>query len=331
MKSPKIKIISDRQINPNLLRDRTIVIIGYGSQGRAQALNLRDSGFTPLIGLPVGSRSRQIAKRDGFAATTPSKAAPQADIVAVLIPDHKHKELFDNELYPVMKAGQIYIFAHALSVHFKLIEQPPKIDYVLVAPHSPGIRLRERYLAGEAVAAFIGKTDESSKRSLRSAAAYAKAIGCSRYGLIETNFANEAIGDIFGEQAVLCGGLAALLRAGFNTLVKAGIPSENAYLECVYQLDLIVELIKKYGIDGMYQRISTTAAYGGLMAESKIINDKSKKAMTSLIKQIEDGRFTAGLMADYKNSFKKLNQKRKKSHSHALDEMARYFDTTFNR
>jgi len=331
MKSSRIKIIRDRQINLRLLQGRTIAIIGFGSQGRAQALNLRDSGFRPIIGLPVKSRSRKIARRDGFAVMTPLKAVKQADIVAILIPDHKHRELFDKELYQVMTAGQTYIFAHALSVHFNLINQPEEVDYILVAPHGPGIRLRERYLAGQAVTAFIGKTEKSSKQSLRLAAAYAKAIGCLSQGLIETTFAHEAVGDIFGEQAILCGGLSALLKAGFNTLVKAGIPSENAYLECVYQLDLIIDLIKKYGIDGMYQRISTTAAYGGLMAESKIINDKSKKAMISLLKQIEDGRFTAGLMDDYNNSFKKFNQQRKKSHSLALDEMARYFNAVFNR
>jgi len=331
MGSRKIKIIRDRQINLKLLQGRTIAIIGYGSQGRAQSLNLRDSGFKPIIGLPVRSRSRKIARGDGFPVTTPLKAVKETEIVVVLIPDHKHKELFDNDLYQAMTAGQVYIFAHALSVHFKMIDQPEKIDYILVAPHGPGIRLRERYLAGEAVTAFIGKTEQSSKQSLKLAAAYARAIGCSGNGLIETSFAHEAIGDIFGEQAVLCGGLSALLKAGFNTLVKAGIPPENAYLECVYQLDLIVDLIKKYGIDGMYQRISTTAAYGGLMAESKIINDNSKKAMVSLLKQIEDGRFTARLMDDYNNSFKKLNQQRKKSHSPSLDEIARYFNTVFNR
>ncbi len=331
MKSRRIKIIRDKRINLNLLHGRTIAIIGYGSQGRAQALNLRDSGFQPVIGLPVRSQSRRMARRDGFSVTTPSKAAKGADIVTILIPDHKHSELFENELYRVMTTGQTFIFAHSLSVHFKMIKQPEKVDYILVAPHSPGIRLRERYLAGQAVSAFIGKTGRSSKQSFKLAAAYAKAIGCSGYGLIETSFAHEAVGDIFGEQAVLCGGLSALLKAGFDTLVKAGIPSENAYLECVYQLDLIVDLIKQYGIEGMYQRISTTAAYGGLMAESKIINDKSKQAMNSLLKEIKNGSFTAGLMADYNKSFKKLNQQRKKSHLPALDEIARYFSAVFNR
>ena len=251
MTDKKIRIIPAKDINLTLLKSFKIAVIGYGSQGKAQALNLRDSGFMPIIGLPSKSRSRKIAQKDGFTVTTPTKAVKNSDLISILIPDHKHKELFENELVGAIKKGQIFIFAHSFSVHFKLVKPPENVDFVLVAPHSPGVRLREKYLSGDGVLSFIGRTETSSKNSLNIAAAYAKAIGCANKGAIVATFAEEAIGDIFGEQAVLCGGLSALLKAGFDTLINAGLPPHNAYIECVYQLDLIVDLIKKYGIAGM--------------------------------------------------------------------------------
>ncbi len=326
----KLKIIRKNQIDLSLLKNLNIAVIGYGSQGQAQALNLRDSGFIPTIGLPSKSRSRQLAHKDGFSISTPIRAVKNSDLISILIPDHKHKELFDNGLYDVCRKGQIFVFAHSLSVHFKLVKQPEAVDFVLVAPHGPGVRLRERYNAGKGLLAFISRTEISSKKSLRLAAAYAGAIGCARAGLIETSFASEAIGDIFGEQAVLCGGLSALLKAGFETLVKGGLSPHNAYIECVYQLDLIVDLVKKYGINGMYDRISTTAAFGSLMAEDDIINAGSKKAMVSILKNIQSGNFIDELLADYENSFKKLKSNMNKKRSANLDKMAVLFDKIFH-
>jgi ketol-acid reductoisomerase len=330
MKPKGFRIIHDNQIDLKILRDLNITIIGYGSQGRAQALNLRDSGFSPVIGIKTKSGTRRIARKDGFKVTTPAKAVKDADVISIMIPDHLHQELFENELGRVIKKGQTYVFAHALSVHFNLVIQPNDVDFALVAPHGPGLRLREKFISGKGVPAFIAKTDISSKRALKIAGAYAKAIGCSRAGLLVTSFAEEAIGDIFGEQAVLCGGLAALLKSGFDALVKEGFPPQNAYIECVYQLDLIVDLIKKYGIGGMYERISTTAEYGSYLAEDKIINAGSKKAMQSMLKRIKSGKFTAELMDEYQRSFKKLHRYRNKKWPSKLDEMARYFNKAFN-
>jgi len=329
MGSPEIKIIRDEQIDSSLLDGKNIAVIGYGSQGRAQTMNLRDNGHNPTVGLPSKSKSRRVAGSDGINVTTPARAVKNADIVVILIPDHKHKELFESVIHKTIKSGQVFIFAHALSVHFKLVKQPDGVDFTLVAPHGPGLRLRERFKAGKGITAFIGRTDESSEESLNTAAAYAKAIGCARAGLMVTGFAEEAIGDIFGEQAVLCGGLSALLKGGFQSLVKIGIPPENAYLECVYQLDLIVDLIKKYGIDGMYERVSTTAAFGGLAVESKIINDRSLEAMRSMLDKINSGEFTDELMADYGNSFARLKEYRAKRRLKALDDMAVFFDRNF--
>jgi len=329
MGSDNIKIIRENRIDLSLLKNLNIAIIGYGSQGRAQALNLRDSGFKPTIGLLSKSRSRYLARKDGFNITTPIRAVKKSDLIAILIPDHKHKELFENGLYDVCRKGQTFVFAHSLSVHFKLIKQPKGVDFVLVAPHGPGIRLRERFIAGKGLLAFIGKTESSAKKSLKLAAAYAKALGCARTGLIETSFASEAIGDIFGEQAVLCGGLSALLKAGFETLVRGGLSAHNAYIECVYQLDLIVDLVKKYGINGMYDRISTTAAFGSLMVEDNIINASSKKAMVSILNNIKSGKFIDELLTDYGNSFTKLKSNMNKKRSADIDKIAAYFDRKF--
>ncbi|MCD6161410.1 MAG: ketol-acid reductoisomerase [candidate division Zixibacteria bacterium] len=330
MASGRIKIIPTREIKSVLLKNLKIAVIGYGSQGKAQALNLRDSGFMPIIGLPSKSRSRKIAKKDGFTVATPAKATRNSDLISILIPDHKHKELFNNELCRVIKKDQVFIFAHSLSVHFKLVKQPKDVDFILVAPHSPGIRLREKYLSGEGVLAFIGQTEASSKKSLNIAAAYAKAIGCARKGVIATTFAEEAIGDIFGEQAVLCGGLSALLKAGFDTLIEAGLPPQNAYIECVYQLDLIVDLIKKYGIAGMYDKISATAAFGSFQAEDMIINKKSKSAMNLIMKKVKAGKFADELLDDYSNSFKKLKAYKKEKRHPNLDKMALFFTKRFD-
>jgi ketol-acid reductoisomerase len=198
-----------------------------------------------------------------------------------------------------------------------------------VAPHGPGQLLREKYLRGESILAFIAKTDNSPAKCLKPAMAYAKAIGCAGNGLIKTTFEHEAIGDIFGEQAILCGGLSALLKAGFDTLIKAGLPPANAYIECVYQIDLIIDLIKKYGIEGMYNRISTTAAYGALMAEDKVINPVSKKAMSKILGEIKKGKFVKDMMSDYDKSFKKLKSNKLKKRPLLLDRMALLFNRKF--
>jgi ketol-acid reductoisomerase len=248
-----------------------------------------------------------------------------SDLVAILTPDHIHKELFENEIYKNMRPRQTFLFAHSMSVHFGLVQQPSDVNFVLVAPHGPGTRLREKYLEGDGLLSFIAATKGSSAECIKLAAAYAKAVGCSRHEVIVTDFAAEAVGDIFGEQAVLCGGLSALLKAGFDTLVASGLPPHNAYIECIHQLDLIIDLIKRYGIDGMYDRISTTAAFGSLMAEDKIITPAVKKSMRDILKKISEGRFTSELMKDYEKSFPKLKALKNKKRNTILEETAARF------
>jgi len=287
---------------------KKISVLGYGSQGRAQALNLSDSGFRPIIGLPSKSKSRKIAKSDKFEITTPANAVNKTDIVVILIPDHKHKELFDS-LDMKLLNNKTIVFAHGFSVAFGLIEPPPFCDTILIAPHGPGVRIREKYIAGETFTAFVGIENNYSGNADQIVKAYATAIGCPQSGQFETNFRDEAVGDVFGEQAVLCGGLVGLLESGFETLVKKGLSPETAYLECIYQIDLIVDLIKKFGPGGMFERISVTAAYGSLKQKDKLFDSNYKKKLDKLYGEIDSGIFAKKLLNEYKNGmgdFKKL-------------------------
>lgn len=321
MNHKKIRIIRDLQVNLRPLRGKNVAVIGYGSQGEAQALNLRDSGITPLIGLRRASRSKKKANGAGFKVVDIADAMNEADIIAIMIPDHEHRNLFDKYVDDKIKPGKAFVFAHALSAHFGLVSRPLGVDFLLVAPHGPGIRLREQYIVGKGIPAFVGSIPQT-KKALNIAAAYGKAIGCARAGLIVTTFENEAIGDIFGEQAVLCGGLAGLLKAGFNTLVESGIPPHNAYLECVYQLDLIVDLIKRYGIEGMYRRISLTANIGSRDAENIVINRQSINGMKKLLDRIKKGEFAKKLINKTSSTH---NLRHQRSRNELIDRMALLF------
>jgi len=281
----------------DILRNKRVAILGYGSQGRAQALNLHDSGMAPIIGLPPRSRSRRKARADGFSLVSAIEAISNADIISVLIPDHKHKELFD-QIPGDMLSGKGLIFAHGLSVAFGLVKPPRTCDIVLVAPHGPGVRIRELFVAGRPFTAFWAIHNDASGSASRIAKTYAAAIGCPAKNLFKTTFRDEAVGDIFGEQAVLCGGLVGLIDAGFDTLVKKGLPPRDAYLECVYQLDLIVDLIKRHGPAGMFERISKTAAYGSLKSRSRLFDGQMRKKINALYDDIESGKFARQLLRE---------------------------------
>jgi len=283
------------------LKKTRVAVLGFGSQGKAQAHNLRDSGITSLIGLPSKSKSRPIAKKAGFDVLAPEKAIIAADVIVVLLPDHKHKEFF-KAIDPKILKGKALIFAHGLSITFGLFKPPGDCDIIMVAPHGPGIRIRERYLAGEKFTAFAGVKQDYSGNAWKIAKAYAAAIGCDTANLFESSFEEEAIGDIFGEQAVLCGGLVGLLETGFESLVKKGHSPESAYLECVYQLDLIIDLVKRYGPAGMFERISKTAAFGSLKAKDSLFTSDFVKRMDKLYNQIKSGKFANSLVRENRNS-----------------------------
>lgn len=283
-----MRVIRKSSLSP--LRGKKIAVIGYGSQGRAQALNMRDAGLMPVIGLPPASRSRTQARKDRITARTATAASRDADVIFMLAPDHLHGVIF-ADIAPHLHAGQVLVFAHASSIHFGIVKPPRLVDVVLIAPLGPGKRLRELRGKRDGLACFFAVHQNPSGRARPIGLALAKAIGCLPAGAIETTFAEEAVGDLFGEQAVLCGGLSALLQAGVDTLVRHGARPENAYLECVYQLDLIVDLIKSEGLRGMFRQISPTAAHGAWTAGPRIVSPSVRKAMDAIYRDIESGVF----------------------------------------
>lgn len=284
-----MRVIRTSSLRP--LRGKTIGIIGYGSQGRAQALNLRDAGIAPIIGLPARSRSRAVARRDGMVVKTVANVTRLCDVLFMLAPDHLHGIIYVQAIEPHLREGQMLVFAHASSVHFGLVKPIDNVDVILIAPLGPGKRLRELYGMREGVACFFALHQNATKGARAIGLALAKAIGCIPAGAIETTFEEEAVGDLFGEQAVLCGGVPSLLQAGVDTLVRHGASPARAYLECVYQLDLIVDLLKADGIRGMYAQISPTAAYGAMSAGPKIISPDVRKAMDEIHRNIVSGSF----------------------------------------
>jgi ketol-acid reductoisomerase len=301
------------RINPQLaiLKNRKIAILGFGSQGKAQALNLRDSGITPIIGLLPKSKSRAEARKLGFDVFTPIRAIENSDIISVLIPDHKHQGLFENIDKKIL-SGKSFIFAHGLSVAFGLINPPSTCDLILVAPHGPGLRLRELYLANRPFTSFWGVENDASGQATKIAKAYAAAIGSPPSSLFKSSFRVEAIGDIFGEQAVLCGGLFGLMESGFETLVRHGLSPQSAYLECIYQLDLIVDLIKKFGPAGMFEHISKTAAFGSLQNKGKLFDRALTNKLDRLYREIDSGQFASSLMFENQKGMRNLKASLKK-------------------
>jgi ketol-acid reductoisomerase len=263
-------------------KGQSLAILGYGSQGAAQAKNLRDSGIDVVIGLPSKSKSRRRARRDGFKVLSSTEAMKMCRIISVLLPDHKQGEFFGREISASLLKGKTLIFAHGLSVAFGLVKLPKECDIILIAPHSPGVELRKRYRERKPITAFMAVKQNHSGNAHKIASAYAMAIGISSKGLFKSTFESEAIGDIFGEQTVLCGGLIGLIESGFNTLVQNGHSPESAYLECVYQLDLIVNLYKEHGPHGMLSRISKTAAYGALKTAPVLFDRNYEKKLKAM-------------------------------------------------
>jgi ketol-acid reductoisomerase len=311
------KIFKDKDASLRYLKGKTISILGYGNQGRSQALNLRDSGLKVIIGLPGNNKDRKVAIKDGFKVYAPEKAVRIGDIISVLAPDHKHRELYDKSVQKNLSPGKTLVFAHAYSIYFKLIKPPDYIDIILVAPHGPGELLRKLFLEKKGITSFVAVEKDYSKKGLYKALAYAKGIGSTRAGAILTTFRDEAVGDLFGEQAVLCGGLSELLRCGFETLVESGLSPENAYFECVHQIDLIVELVKKYGIAGMFEKISQTAEFGSYISGKKVLN---KKGMGKILWEIKKGDFVRRWTDEYKCGMKNYKKMKMDWKNHLLQK-----------
>ncbi len=294
-----MRIYYDRDADVNLIKSKKVAIIGYGSQGHAHAANLRDSGVKDVrIGLQPGSISAEKAKGAGFTVMTPAEASAWADVVMILTPDEIQSSLYHKEIAPNLRADSALVFAHGFNVHFQLIEPAPDVDVFMVAPKGPGHTVRGEYQKGGGVPCLIAIHQDATGRAHDLALSYASAIGGGRSGIIETSFREECETDLFGEQAVLCGGVSHLIQAGFETLVEAGYAPEMAYFECLHEVKLIVDLIYEGGIANMRYSISNTAEYGDYVTGPRIITDETKAEMKKVLRDIQSGRFARDWMQE---------------------------------
>lgn len=292
------KIFYQEDCNLSLLEGKKIAIIGYGSQGHAHALNLKESGCDVIVGLYEGSKSWAKAQAQGLEVYTAAEAAKQADIITILINDEKQAELYKNDIEPNLEEGNMLMFAHGFCIHFGQIVPPTNVDVTMIAPKAPGHTVRSEYQAGKGTPCLVAVEQDASGKALDIALAYAAGIGGARAGVLETTFRTETETDLFGEQAVLCGGVCALMQAGFETLVEAGYDPRNAYFECVHEMKLIVDLIYESGFEGMRYSISNTAEYGDYITGPKIVTEDTKKAMKKILSDIQDGTFAKDFLLE---------------------------------
>ena len=296
--SQDARIFYQEDCNLPLLEGKTIAIIGYGSQGHAHALNLKDSGCNVIIGLYEGSKSKAKAEAQGLKVYNTAEAAKLADIIMILINDEKQAKMYKEDIEPNLQPGNMLMFAHGFNVHFGLIKAPKDVDVAMIAPKAPGHTVRSEYQAGKGTPCLVAIHQDATGHALDKALAYGAGIGGARAGILETTFRTETETDLFGEQAVLCGGVCALMQAGFETLVEAGYDPRNAYFECVHEMKLIVDLIYQSGFAGMRYSISNTAEYGDYITGPKIITAETKKAMKKILSDIQDGTFASEFLQE---------------------------------
>ena len=301
------------------LLDGKVAVVGFGSQGHAHALNLRDSGVDVHVGLREGSGSRQAAEDAGLEVGTIAEAVRGARLVAMLVPDHVQKEVWDADVMPNLEPGAAVLFAHGLNVHFGRIEPPEDHDVIMVAPKAPGHRVRELYISGAGTPGLVAVHRDASGRALQLALAYGVGIGCGRVGLLETTFAEETESDLFGEQAVLCGGVPALVQAGFDTLVAAGYQPEIAYYECLNELKLIVDLLYQGGYEYMRYSVSDVAEYGDLSRGPRVVDDGTRERMQAILEEIRSGAFAEELFADDEAGRPRFAELRKRGEEQSRD------------
>jgi len=285
------KMYFDKDADLKFLKGKTVAILGYGSQGHAHALNLKDSKVNVVVGVRKSSKSWLIAEKGGLKVMTPAEAGKAADVVMMLVPDLAQPEVYREAVEPYMKKGKAVVFAHGFNIHYGQIVPPAGVDVFMVAPKGPGHMVRRVFTDGGGVPGLVAVHQDASGQAMQMALAYAKGIGCTRGGVMETTFRDETETDLFGEQAVLCGGASELVRAGFETLVEAGYQPENAYFECLHELKLVVDLMYEGGISGMRFSISETAKYGDITRGKRIITDETRKEMKKILKEIQTGEF----------------------------------------
>jgi ketol-acid reductoisomerase len=314
-------IFYEHDANPNALQGKSIAVLGYGSQGHAQAQNLRDSGYRVIIGLDPNRPSAAQAREDGFSVFSPAEAARRADWIQVLTPDETQADVFESAVKPHLSAGKILGFSHGFSIHFKAISPPPNVDVVMIAPKSPGHLLRRVYSEGRGVPALIAIHQDASGHAHEYALAYGHGIGSTRAGILQTTFKEETESDLFGEQAVLCGGLTSLIKKGFETLVEAGYQPEVAYFECLHEMKLIVDLIYEGGLGRMRYSISNTAEYGDLTRGQQVVGDPTRDAMKETLARIQDGAFAREWMAEHRSGGHRFAALREAERNHPIEEV----------
>lgn len=315
------KIYYQSDCNLALLEDKTVAIIGFGSQGHAHALNLHESGVNVIVGLYEGSKSWAKAEKLGLKVMTASDAAKAADVIMILTPDERQAKIYKEAILPNLTEGKALAFAHGFNIHFKQIVPPANVDVFMIAPKGPGHTVRSEYVEGKGVPCLVAIEQDATGKALDVALAYALGIGGARAGVLETTFRSETETDLFGEQAVLCGGVTALMKAGFETLVEAGYDPKNAYFECIHEMKLIVDLIYNGGFSKMRYSISDTAEYGDYEIGKRIITDETKKEMKKVLREIQDGTFATNWIAENNNGRAHFNATRRLETEHQLEEV----------
>ena len=315
-----VKVYYDDSVEKNALEGKTIAVVGYGSQGHAHAQNLRDNGNKVVIGVREG-KSAQKAREDGFEVFPVSEATKKADVIMILAPDEIQGALYENEITPNLEAGNALAFAHGFNIHFDVVHPPKDVDVFLVAPKGPGHLVRRTFVDGFAVPSLFAVQQDATGNARDIALSYAKGIGSTRVGVLETTFKEETETDLFGEQAVLCGGLTSMIEAGFETLVEAGYQPELAYFEVCHEMKLIVDLIYEGGFDKMRQSISNTAEYGDYVSGPRVITEQTKANMKAVLADIQNGSFAKGFVEDNKAGFPKFKEMRAKNAGHPIEEV----------
>ena len=314
------KVYTDKDADFRSLSKKILAVIGYGSQGHAHALNLKDSGLEVIIGLYPKSKSNAVAKSHGFAVYETSEAVRKADVIMLAVPDMKQASVYENNIAPYLDSSKTLLFVHGFAIHYGLIKTPQNVDVIMVAPKGPGHTVRGQYLEGKGVPALVAVLEGSSKKAQKLALAWAKGIGGTRAGVIKTTFKEETETDLFGEQAVLCGGASALVQSGFETLVEAGYQPEMAYFECLHELKLIVDLMVESGVSGMRFSISETAKYGDISRGPRVINSQTKRSMKKILKEIQSGKFAREWVKEYQGGLKNYNTLLKDGEKHPIEK-----------
>jgi len=305
-----VNVYYDKDCDINIIKSKKVAMIGFGSQGHAHAENLRDSGVEVVVGLKKGGSSWKKAEAKGFTVKSVSEAAKEADVIMILLPDEIQKEVFEAEIRDNLKEGDAIAFGHGFNIHFGQIQPPPFVDVIMIAPKAPGHTVRNEFKKGGGIPDLIAVYQDYTKKAKELALSYASAIGGGRTGIIETTFKDETETDLFGEQAVLCGGVTALVQAGFETLTEAGYAPEMAYFECLHELKLIVDLMYEGGIANMRYSISNTAEYGDYVSGPRVIGEESKKAMREILKEIQNGKFAKDFILEKQAGYTRMNAER---------------------